>query len=269
LAAAAASVIVLAGCGGGGDSTSAASGATGVSVPSADQVPLDGPPDPSLTVREIVPALPLPGPVADDPAFHEALDILIAASHKYWAESLDRNYEYHTPDEFIAYDGKAGDAGPDCGGEPMGIENAAYCRVPGESEYGLIGWDESGLLYPMYKQLGDGAVAFVIAHEYAHLAQDRIGTIQQFPLTVEKELNADCLAGAQWTGYDTHGADFSQADIRSIIDGITVVGDQPGTAWQDIHAHGSAEQRTQVFFDGYQHDPDYCITHYGPGFSGA
>ena len=96
-------------------------------------MPLDGPPDPALTVAEVAEQLPFPDGLVDDPGFVEGLDILIAAGHKFWSESFAETgsgIRYHTP-EFIAYDGKTGDAGPDCGGEPMGVENAAYCRVPG------------------------------------------------------------------------------------------------------------------------------------------
>jgi predicted metalloprotease len=271
-----AAALMLSACGGDDDSTtstpSGATGATGAEaeapVPTEEQVPLDGPPDPALTVNEIVPAMPLPEPVVDDPGFKDTIDILVTASHKYWSEALDQvDVPYHTPDDFVAYDGKAGDAGPDCGGEPMGIQNAAYCRVPGESKHGMIGWDESGLIYPLFKELGDGSTAFIMGHEYAHLAQDRLGVITEFPLTVEKELNADCLTGAQWTAYDSAGANFSRKDIQSIIDGITVVGDAPGTPWQNEHAHGSAEHRLDAFFTGYQSNPENCMKQYGPGFS--
>jgi hypothetical protein len=265
---------LVAGCGGDDEeptSTASTTGATGVQgVADAGQVPLDGPPDPVLTVAEIVPLLPLPEPVVDDPGFKESLDILVAASHKFWAESLtESGIKYHTPDEFVAYDGKGGDAGPDCGGEPMGVENAAYCRVPGESKYGVIGWDETGLIYPLFKELGDGSTAFIMGHEYAHLAQDRAGVIAEFPLTVEKELQADCLTGAQWTAYNQAGANFTKTDIKSIIDGISVVGDAPGTRWQSVHAHGSAEQRQAAFFDGYDRGIEFCIDNYAPGFSGG
>ena len=266
---------LLAGCGGGDETTSPTTpGATGASGPSGPaegsaEVPLDGPPDPALTVAEVAEQLPFPEGVVDDQAFVENLDILIAAGHKFWAETLiPSGYDYHTP-EFIAYDGKAGDAGPDCGGEPMGIENAAYCRVPGSDsgKYGIIGWDESRLLYPMYRELGDGSTAFIVAHEYAHLAQDRLGLIAKYPLTIEKELAADCFSGAQWTAYNANGANFTKADIQSIIDGISVVGDAPGTKWQDAHAHGLPEERQAAFFDGYDNGVEFCLKNYQPGFS--
>ena len=271
---------VLAGCGGGEDTstsaTAGATGATGASGPSGPaegtaEVPLDGPPDPGVTVAEVAEQLPFPAGVVNDARFVEDLDILVAAGHKFWSESFaatGNGIPYHTP-EFIAYDGKSGDAGPDCGGEPMGNENAAYCRVPGTdtTEYGIIGWDESGLLYPLYTKLGDGSTAFIMAHEYAHLAQDRLEIIEKFPLTIEKELNADCLAGAQWTAYNSAGANFTKADIQSIIDGITIVGDAPGTKWQDAHAHGLPEERQAAFFDGYDNGVDFCLKNYRPGFS--
>ena len=265
--------LAAAGCGGDDETSSTAAGASGASgaagatADGTGGVPLDGPPDPALTVAQVAEQLPLPGPVIDNPQFHEDLDVLIAAGHKFWSETLsDIDVAYHTPDEFIAYDGRSGDQGPDCGGEPAGTQNAAYCRVPG-SKYGIVAWDESGLLYPFYRNQGDGAVAFVMAHEYAHLAQDRLGIIQKFPLTVEKELNADCLAGAQWTAYDSAGAAFGKPEIESIINGISIAGDQPGTPWQDIHAHGSADDRLTAFFDGYEHDVKFCLDTYAPGFS--
>ena len=234
-------------------------------------MPLDGPPDPALTTAEVAEQLPFPDGVVNDPGFVKSVDILVAAGHKFWSESFaatGSGIPYHTP-EFIAYDGKKGDAGPDCGGEPMGIENAAYCRVPGTEtgKFGIIGWDESGLLYPLYTKLGDGSTAFIMAHEYAHLAQDRLRIIQKFPLTIEKELNADCLAGAQWTAYNSAGANFTKQDIQSIIDGITVVGDAPGTKWQDAHAHGLPEERQAAFFDGYDNGVEFCLKNYRPGFS--
>jgi hypothetical protein len=247
-----------------------ASGATGAEGVTAEQVPVDGPPVPGITVEQVAGLMPLPEPIADDPAFKENLDVLIAAPHKYFSETLDKSgYEYHMPDEFIAYDGASGDRGPDCGGAPAGRENAAYCRDPRDKgSHGIITWDETGLIQPLYDDLGDGSTAFIMGHEFAHLFQDQFGTIQKFPLTVEKELNADCLTGAYLGAYrDKGGVNYSRADMQSIIDGITVVGDAPGTPWQDIHAHGSAAERKQAFFLGFETSIDRCIKQLRPGFS--
>lgn len=269
--------LAASGCGGDDSETSTteatagATGATGVQGVEAGtgEVPLDGPPDPELTVAEVAEQLPLPDHVSSDVGFTESLDIFVAMNHKYWSETLDASgEEYHTPDEFVAYDGASGDQGPDCGGAPLGAENAAYCRVPGESEHGLIGWDETGLLEPLFNDLGDGSTAFIIGHEFAHLVQDRLGLIQKYPLTVEKELAADCLTGAVFNAYVDVGVEFTEADIKSIQDGITTVGDQPGTPWQDEHAHGNAEQRQAAFDTGFNGDVDTCLKQFRPGFSG-
>jgi hypothetical protein len=251
--------LALAACGGGGNDDESA------------DVPADGPPDPKLTVEQVSEQMDLPDSVSGDEGFTKTVDILIAASHKYFSESLDQlGADYHLPDEFIAYDGAAGDQGPDCGGEPAGAENAAYCRDPADEESnGIITWDETGLLYPMFQQLGDGSTAFILGHEYAHLTQDRLGLIQQFPLTIEKELNADCLTGALWGDFGTAGAEYTEEDIQSVFNGISVVGDQPGTPWQDEHAHGNAEERQAVFQEGFDNGFEYCVNSYGPGFSGA
>jgi hypothetical protein len=280
-------VALVAGCGGDNDETTAtdaaettATAATGPTGPTGStgapfealagtgEVPVDGAPDPELTVLEVSEQLPFPDAIADDEGFKQSLDILLAASHKYFAESIELLGEaYHLPDEFIAYDGADGDKGPDCGGAPAGVQNAAYCRDPTVSDYGIITWDETGLLQPLYSDLGDGSTAFIVGHEFAHLTQDRLGFIQKFPLTVEKELNADCLTGSLWGDFGDAGVKYTRRDINSILSGIQVVGDAPGTKWQDIHAHGYADERTDAFLLGFENGFEDCVEQYAPGFS--
>ena len=85
------------------------------------EVPVDGAPDPNLSVGEVAEKLPLPEPISDDTAFTDALGIFVAASYKYFGESIELlGKPYHLPDELIAYDGATGDEGPDCFGEPTG-----------------------------------------------------------------------------------------------------------------------------------------------------
>ena len=275
----AALALAVSACGGeddGDGNATAGSGATGASGATGSggapegsgAVPLDGPPDPELTVAEVAEELPLPEHVSDDEDFTETLDIFVAMNHKFWSESLVLSgADYHLPDEIIAYDGAAGDEGPDCGGAPAGVENAAYCRDPRNSKFGLIAWDETGLLEPLHNDLGDGSTAFIIGHEFAHMVQDRLGLIQRYPLTVEKELAADCLTGAVFQTYTAVGVEFGPAEVKSIQDGITTVGDQPGTPWQAEHAHGLAEERQAAFDTGYSGDVDTCLKEFKPGFS--
>lgn len=70
--------LLLAGCGGGDEETSSSTTTTGATGATGELgaagVPLDGPPDPALTVAELVPYLPLPEPVVDDPGFKESLE---------------------------------------------------------------------------------------------------------------------------------------------------------------------------------------------------
>ena len=236
-------------------------------------MPLDGPPDPGLTVAEVAEQLPFPDGLVDDPGFVKGLDILIAAGHKFWSEAFAATGpgSRTTRPSSSPTTARRATPGPDCGGEPMGIENAAYCRVPGTDtgEFGIIGWDETGLLYPLYTKLGDGSTAFIMAHEYAHLAQDRLKIITKFPLTIEKELNADCLAGAQWTAYDIRRGRTSprRTSSRSST-GSPSSATRPGTKWQDAHAHGLPEERQAAFFDGYDNGVESCLKNYRPGFSG-
>jgi uncharacterized protein len=174
--------------------------------------------------------------------------------------------EWASPDDLFVYGEGDDPDGPDCGGEPSGAQNAIYCRADGN---GFIAWDEPGLIYPFYEDIGEPAVAFVLTHEYAHLVQDRLGLIEEFPLPVEKELNADCLTGAFFGIFQMAGLDITKQESQQLLEGISVVGDQPGTPWQDVHAHGTAEERIEVFDFGLRsQDPTACLEEYGPGFSG-
>ncbi|HEX3089163.1 MAG TPA: hypothetical protein VHQ23_10945, partial [Ilumatobacteraceae bacterium] len=68
-------------------------------------------------------------------------------------------------------------------------DNAFYC-VDGD----FIAYDDAELLPQLVEQLGQGAVAVVLAHEFGHMVQARADEANQ--PTILKEQQADCFAGA-------------------------------------------------------------------------
>jgi predicted metalloprotease len=123
---------------------------------------------------------------------------------------------------------------------------------------------------------GDFAMAYVVAHEFGHHVQDLLGITervdqltQQDPsqrnaLSVRVELQADCLAGV-WAHSDA--SDLQPGDIDEALSAAQAVGDdriQQETTGQvnpESWTHGSAEQRSTWFTNGYRSgNPDDCDT---------
>lgn len=145
---------------------------------------------------------------------------------------------------------------PECGPEDLTYDdleaNALYC---GETDQ--ISWDRVELMPDLQSRYGPLTVAIVIAHEFGHAIQDRVGTSG---LTVTLELQADCFAGA-WV------ADAHDRDPRFSIDGnaldLAVGGflelrDAVGTGASDVEAHGSGFDRISAFQDGFDGGADAC-----------
>ncbi len=204
-------------------------------------------------------------PVAGE-SYTESLDQIVTLLDEYWAEALPESFdvEYSPPSDVIPYDPEEG--APKCGGEPLGPENAFYC---GGND--IIAWDEPGLMIPFYEEVGDAAVGFVIGHEWGHLIQNRVEA--EFPLTIEQELNADCLsgtfAGALYDEGLLEGGEGLEpgTDLYEAAVGIYEFGDSPDVAWQDPTAHGQPEERLEAFEIGYDGGAQACADELGPGFS--
>jgi predicted metalloprotease len=259
---------VVAGCGGNDDaSSSVGTDATTAEAPPGEtrQLPI---PDQQPGAPAKLTTQPARGEFQgiDFAEYDAALDDILFLLDDYWATTLPETFgaEYTSPADAIAYYPAEDD--PGCGGEPLGDGNASYC--PADN---TIAWDEPGLMVPFYTEVGDAAVGFVLAHEWGHLVQQDLGL--DFPLTIESELNADCLAG------DFAGALFDEGlieggtglkpgtDLAEAADGIFIVGDDPSVPWQDRQAHGTGQERLDAFSTGFDQGAQACVDQLGPGFS--
>jgi uncharacterized protein len=118
------------------------------------------------------------------------------------------------------------------------------------------------------------AEAYVIAHEFGHHVQDALGIMddaaakqQSDPsrandLSIRLELQADCLAGVWahhvWSQPDQSDVEsITEADVRDALNAAAAVGDDriqkqtTGSIDQDTWTHGSADQRTHWFQEGF------------------
>lgn len=130
--------------------------------------------------------------------------------------------------------------------------------------------------FSFFKQLetqlgagGDFAVAYVIAHEVGHHVQTLLGVDESIRkrstnekeknrLSVQFELQADCLAGV-WANRTKSSKNVIEAgDIEEALNAASAVGDDrlqkasTGQVVPDSFTHGSSEQRVQAFKTGFE-----------------
>jgi predicted metalloprotease len=102
---------------------------------------------------------------------------------------------------------------------------------------------------------GGFAVAYAIAHEYAHNVQQESGVLAGRTRALPTELNADCLAGtwARWA-YGQGGLDAG--DVQEALDAALAVGDFDFLSPQH---HGTPEERRDALDTGLESgSPSAC-----------
>jgi uncharacterized protein len=177
-------------------------------------------------------------------------DILHAHVDAFWAARFaEAGRFYDPPNGVIAFDEPIVTA---CGRAEPDREAAFYCVIDEKIYYSA---DFRTLIE---QQIGDFAWVIVVAHEWGHHIQaklgfdlgivpDRSGEI----LAVEFEQQADCLAGAYSVDAEATGW-LDPGDIEEALYMTQISGDPPGTAWNDPRAHGTGEERINAFLDGYE-----------------
>jgi hypothetical protein len=115
---------------------------------------------------------------------------------------------------------------------------------------------------------GDFAWAYVIAHEMGHHVQEQVGTSAEVSrrqrdepgranaLSVRLELQADCYAGV-WAHAAFSQGELDPGDVDEALRAAAAVGDDrlqrqaTGTIDPDSFTHGTSEQRSRWFRQGY------------------
>ncbi len=101
-------------------------------------------------------------------------------------------------------------------------------------------------------EVGDFAVATILAHEAGHHVQYLSGIGQDPSLyTIQRELQADCLAGV-WARSVYEEGSLEPGDVKEALRVMANAADLPGTPPESLRAHGTEEQRADAFFTGYE-----------------
>jgi uncharacterized protein len=104
---------------------------------------------------------------------------------------------------------------------------------------------------------GDFAVAYVLAHEYAHNLQQELGVFDNSvsPSARPFELQADCMAGV-WAYSVFAKGDLERGDIEEATNAALAVGDFD--VGNEQH-HGTPEERREALVAGFDSgDPAVC-----------
>lgn len=147
-----------------------------------------------------------------------------------------------------------------------GTPESTYADVEGNAFYCIDGdfmaYDDAQLLPQLVIDLGQSAVAVVLAHEFGHAVQARADEWGQ--PTIFKEQQADCFAGA-WSAHVARGESdvisFSDADIRGGLIAMIQVRDPVELGGViDSNSHGTGFDRVGAFQDGFNGGPARCQT---------
>ncbi|HUF97835.1 MAG TPA: hypothetical protein VMM60_06865 [Ilumatobacter sp.] len=136
---------------------------------------------------------------------------------------------------------------------------AFYC------EFGdFMAYDDgdNGILVQLSDAFGPAVMGIVLAHEYGHAVQARIGAFDDPLPTVFTEQQADCFAGA-WAGRAYRGESdllrLGDRDLRSGLIAMVEVRDPVGLNQLEDGGHGSAFDRVGAFQEGFVNGLSVCV----------
>lgn len=100
---------------------------------------------------------------------------------------------------------------------------------------------------------------YTVGHEAGHDVQMQLGIILSDTLSVEKELEADCMAGA-FLAWEIEEGKIAEDDFFVLLDLVNDLGDPEGTSASHPQAHGMGSQRVAMVLRGYYNGISACGT---------
>jgi predicted metalloprotease len=154
--------------------------------------------------------------------------------------------------------------GVGCGSDPREVENNAfYCQAQSAPNSDSITYDRA-FLGELAGEYGRFIPALVMAHEFGHAVQGRVGAP---PASIAVETQADCLAGS-WTRWVADGeaerSQLREPELDELLLGYFQLRDPVGTSPAAESAHGSYFDRASAFQEGFDDGPTACRDRFGP-----
>lgn len=192
--------------------------------------------------------------------------VAVADIERWWAEQYPEIYgqpfEAITNGIYAGYPERLSEL-PGCGEPVTRYEDlnqfaAFYCAV---DDFMIYDDGEESLLKDLADNFGPAVMGIVLAHEYGHAIQQRIGALDEFIATIYTEQQADCFAGA-WTGQAYRGESpllrLGDNDVRAGLIAMLEVRDPVGFSQFEAGGHGSAFDRVGAFQEGFVNGPSRC-----------
>ncbi|MEN3613579.1 neutral zinc metallopeptidase [Plantactinospora sp. ZYX-F-223] len=181
--------------------------------------------------------------------FERDIEGAVRVAEEYWTGRFEAAGERFRPIRRIVTYQRDGEV--DCAGQVLPRNNAVYCSAGDFIAYD-VNWAVAA-----FRQVGDAFLYYLLGHEYAHGVQVRLGI--RYDFTIQQELQADCMAGAYLgDSVRARALTIEDGDLDELGAGLRAVADEPGQPWFAEGAHGTAQQRTDAFFAGYQRSLDAC-----------
>jgi predicted metalloprotease len=191
----------------------------------------------------------------------------------YWAQTLPRVFgKRFVPPKGGYFSVDPNDADParypdgvGCGAQPLEVENNAfYCQAEGKPNSDSITYDRE-FLAELAADYGAFIPALVMAHEFGHAVQARVGAPRT---SIAVETQADCLAGT-WTRWVAEGkathTHIRARDLDQLLRGYLLLRDPVGRGTAAGSAHGSFFDRVSAFQEGFDSGAEACRDDFGPG----
>jgi uncharacterized protein len=178
----------------------------------------------------------------------DLIELARADIDAFWAKQFESEDVIYDPP--INFTGYTTEILTECG--PAELNNAFYCPVDHSIYY------DSNFLAEELESNGDFGPVLIIAHEWGHLVQSLLGILDDEDLlTIQTELQADCMAGVWAADADERGL-LDEGDFDEGIITLFRVGDPRDTPFFDPAAHGRSGERITAFEDGFEAGLDAC-----------
>jgi predicted metalloprotease len=193
--------------------------------------------------------------IQDRRSYERLIGAAVVSIDDFWGRALLEVYgiRYERPTIRGGYDPEKDSV--TCGGEESSlVGNAFYC--PSDD---FIAWDDPTFFYERYEQQAQLAPVFILAHEWGHAIQNRLGA--RFERDIQAELGADCLAGA-WAQYAARAPGtiaLTREDFDRALETLVAGQDEDNVPWFTENAHGTAFERNDAFSTGVREGPAGCI----------
>lgn len=192
----------------------------------------------------------------------EFVEVVLKDTERVWEKIFkEKGLTYRQP-QFVLFRGSVQSA---CGGASTS-SGPFYCSADEKVYMDLDFFDQ---LSKQFKtNIGEFAIAYVIAHEVGHHVQHLLGTLKETRQAQQKvsqteanrimvavELQADFYAGL-WAYYNKEH--LEEGDIEDALNAASTVGDDniqkkmQGRVVEESFTHGTSKQRMEWFSRGYK-----------------